>query len=144
VHVLVNNGNGAATREETPEGIEVQFATNVLGYLWVTRQIHDNLDALRLEGGQRRQLLGGRLAAPDLQFMQRRYNNDTAYRQSKQADRMLTVALSDRLAPTDIRQRVPSRRRHSRLSNDLGFGGSESPIRCANSVWLATHDFGHR
>ena len=36
--VLVNNAAIAPRRRtETPEGIEMQFATNVLGYLWMMR-----------------------------------------------------------------------------------------------------------
>ena len=43
-HTLVNNA--AITprrREETPEGIERQFATNVLGYFWMTTAFRDHL-----------------------------------------------------------------------------------------------------
>ncbi len=46
LHVLVNN---AATtprqRQETPEGIELQFATNVLGYFWMTQEFTPMLKA---------------------------------------------------------------------------------------------------
>ena len=62
----------------------------------------------------------------DLEFKNRYYNNDEAYRQSKQANRMLTFAFADRLAgkkvtvvschPGDV---------NSKLSNDLGFGGHD-------------------
>ena len=44
VHVLVNNA--AITprhRQETPEGIELQFSTNVLGYFWLTRALAEQL-----------------------------------------------------------------------------------------------------
>ena len=38
LHVLVNNaGATPRSRQETPEGIELQFATNVLGYFWLVR-----------------------------------------------------------------------------------------------------------
>ena len=46
VHVLVNNA--AVTprrRRETPAGIELQFATNVLGYFWLTRSFKAQLQA---------------------------------------------------------------------------------------------------
>src|SRR6185295_7613239 len=36
LHVLVNNAAlSPRSRQETPEGIELQFATNVLGYFWM-------------------------------------------------------------------------------------------------------------
>jgi NAD(P)-dependent dehydrogenase (short-subunit alcohol dehydrogenase family) len=82
----------------------------------------------------------GDLDLDDLEFRRRPYDNRRAYRQSKQANRMLTVAFARRLAgdgvavnachPGDV---------NSRLSNDLGFGGHESPDRGAETpVWLAT------
>jgi len=70
----------------------------------------------------------GDLDIDDLEFKHRPYSNGAAYRQSKQANRMLTVAFAERLAehrisvnachPGDV---------NSNLSNDLGFGGHESP-----------------
>ena len=44
LHVLINNA--AATprqRQETTVGIELQFATNVMGYFWMTRSFRDIL-----------------------------------------------------------------------------------------------------
>ncbi len=41
----------------------------------------------------------GGLDLDDPEFRRRRYNNDQAYRQSKQADCMLTVAFARRLQP---------------------------------------------
>jgi len=38
----------------------------------------------------------------DLEFQRRPYDNDAAYRQSKQADRMLTVAFADRLKDAGV------------------------------------------
>jgi len=41
LHVLVNNAAVTPrTRSETREGIELQFATNVLGYFWMTQAFH--------------------------------------------------------------------------------------------------------
>jgi NAD(P)-dependent dehydrogenase (short-subunit alcohol dehydrogenase family) len=146
VRVLVNNAAIAPrTRQETPEGLELQFATNIMSYVWLTLELRGKLRA-----GSRSRVVNvasywaGDLDVADLEFKRRRYNNGTAYRQSKQANRMLTVALSERLAsdgiavfachPGDV---------NSKLSNDLGFGGSESPDQGARTpVWLATADFG--
>ena len=148
VHVLVNNA--AVTprrRRETPAGIELQFATNVLGYFWLTRAFNDQLRA----GAPSRVVnvasyWAGDLDLDDLEFRRRPYDNNTAYRQSKQANRMLTVAFAGRFAkhnvtvnachPGDV---------NSRLSNNLGFGGHESPQEGARTpVWLATGPIGQQ
>jgi len=146
VHVLVNNA--AITprhRQETSGRIELQFATNVLGYFWLTRAFEEQLRA----GSPARVVnvasyWAGDLDIDDLEFRSRPYNNDTAYRQSKQANRMLTVAFAQRLRehgvtvnachPGDV---------SSNLSNNLGFGGNESPREGARTpAWLATDAIG--
>ncbi|HWT81248.1 MAG TPA: SDR family NAD(P)-dependent oxidoreductase, partial [Candidatus Methylomirabilis sp.] len=44
LHVLVNNAAVTPVkREETPEGIELQFATNVLGYVWMIQAFSEHL-----------------------------------------------------------------------------------------------------
>jgi len=148
VHVLVNNA--AITprrRQETSAGIELQFATNVLGYFWLTRALTE-----QLRSGSPARVVNvasywaGDLDLDDLEFKRRPYNNNTAYRQSKQANRMLTIALAQRLSkdgvtvnachPGDV---------SSRLSNNLGFGGHESPHDGARTpAWLATDAVGQR
>ncbi len=96
--VLVNNAAIAPRRRsETPDGIELQFATNVLGYLWMMRAFEATL---RQSAPARvvnvASYWAGDLDLSDLQFQRRRYDNDQAYRQSKQANRMLTVAFAQR------------------------------------------------
>lgn len=141
VHVMVNNA--ACTpkeRLETPEGIELQFATNVLGYFWMMKAFEKHL----AEGAPARivnvaSYWAGDLDISDLEFTRRRYHNDTAYRQSKQANRMLTVAFAERLK----NQRITVNSCHpgdvnSFLSNNLGYGGHETPDQGARTpVWLA-------
>ena len=142
VNVLVNNAAFTPRRRmETPDGIEMQFAANVLGYFWM-------IDAFtaHLKSGAPSRVVNvasywaGELDLSDLEFKRRIYNNDTAYRQSKQADRMLTVAYASRLAP----YRITVNACHpgdvnSALSNSMGFGGHESPDQgAATPVWLAT------
>lgn len=144
IDVLINNA--AATprqREETPEGIEMQFATNVLGYFWMISyfipHLKRNAPARIVNVAS---YWAGNLDLKDLEFKSRFYNNDTAYRQSKQADRMLTVAFAERLKgegitvnachPGDVR---------STLASNLGYGGHESPEQgAATPVWLATSE----
>ncbi|NIN64994.1 MAG: retinol dehydrogenase, partial [Anaerolineae bacterium] len=71
-------------------------------------------------------------------------NNNKAYRQSKQANRMLTVADAERLRDYDISVNAchPGDV-NSKLSNNLGFGGSETPAQGARTpAWLATDPTG--
>ena len=52
LHVLINNTTCAPrTRQETPEGIEMQFTTNVLGYFWLTVEFIAILKAMRIIQG---------------------------------------------------------------------------------------------
>lgn len=146
LHVLVNNAaETPRNRQETPEGIERQFATNVLGYFWL---IDEFTEILKTSAPARiinvASYWAGGLDLNDLEFTRRRYDNDKAYRQSKQADRMLSAAFAERLKtyqiavnachPGDV---------HSTLSHDLGFGGYETSDQAAETpVWLATQPAG--
>ena len=146
LHVLVNNA--AVTplvRKETPEGIELQFATNVLGYVWM---IEAFAEGLKRSAPARvvnvASYWAGDLDLDDLEFKRRRYNNNKVYRQSKQANRMLTVAIAERLEPYGVTMNAC----HpgdvsSKLSNNLGFGGHDTPEKGAKTpVWLATNPIG--
>ncbi|PVV25460.1 MAG: retinol dehydrogenase [gamma proteobacterium symbiont of Ctena orbiculata] len=141
LHILVNNA--AITpprREESADGVELQFATNVLAYFRMIRAFTPYMPAT--EGAQVVNVASywaGGLDLDDLEFRQRHYSNNVAYRQSKQADRMLSTAFAERLAdqgicvnachPGDV---------NSTLSNNLGFGGHQSPEEGADTpVWLA-------
>jgi NAD(P)-dependent dehydrogenase (short-subunit alcohol dehydrogenase family) len=142
LHVLVNNAaTTPRTRQETPEGIELQFATNVLGYFWMIQAFKEHLKRsapARIVNVA--SYWAGDLRMDDMEFRQRPYRNGSAYRQSKQADRMLTVAFAERLKPFGISVNAchPGDV-NSRLSNDLGFGGFETPDEGARTpVWLAT------
>ena len=146
VHVLVNN---AATtprrREETPEGIELQFATNVLGYFRMMTAFRGHLvDSAPARVVNVASYWAGGLDLGDLEFERRRYDNDAAYRQSKQADRMLSVAFAERLRDAGVTVNAC----HpgdvvSTLSRNLGFGGHETPDQAASTpAWLATEALG--
>ncbi|MBN2341632.1 MAG: SDR family NAD(P)-dependent oxidoreductase [Deltaproteobacteria bacterium] len=142
LHVLINN---AATcprkRTESAEGIEMQFAVNVLGYF---RMIHAFTDILQASAPSRivnvASYWAGGLDANDLEFRHRSYDNDSAYRQSKQANRLLTAAFAERLQPLGITVNSchPGDVR-SKLSGDLGFGGHETPAQgAATPLHVAT------
>jgi len=142
LHVLINNAATAPRhRQETPEGIELMFAVNVLSYFWLTQAFRAHLAA----GAPSRVInvasyWAGDLDLDDLEFRRRPYRNGTAYRQSKQANRMLTVAFAERLRPEEIAVNAchPGDV-HSKLSHDLGFGGSMTPeAGAATPIWLAT------
>ncbi len=86
----------------------------------------------------------GDLDLADLDFKKRPYRNGEAYRQSKQANRMLTVAFAERLQGLGITVNAchPGEV-NSTLSNNLGFGGHDSPDDGARTpVWLATDPVG--
>ncbi len=102
--VLVNNaGIWSESRKVSPDGVELVWATNVLGYFEVTELLRPVLEA----AGKARvvnvasQLAGG-LDLADAQFERRAWSGRAAYAQSKQADRMLTWALARRLSATGI------------------------------------------
>jgi NAD(P)-dependent dehydrogenase (short-subunit alcohol dehydrogenase family) len=142
VHVLVNNAaDTPRQRMETPEGTEMQFAANVLGYFRMIEAFTPHLKS----GAPSRivnvaSYWAGGLDFSDLEFKRRHYDNDEAYRQSKQANRMLTVAFASRLKPFNITVNAchPGDV-NSALSNSMGFGGHETPDMGADTpVWLAT------
>ncbi len=146
LHVLVNNAAVTPrSRQETPEGIERQLATNVLGYFWLIDEFSEILKASKpARIVNVASYWAGGLDLNDLEFTRRRYDNDKAYRQSKQADRMLSAAFAERLRPYQIAVNAchPGDV-HSTLSHNLGFGGYETPDQAAETpVWLATQPAG--
>jgi len=142
VFALVNNACiTPRQRLENPDGIELQFATNVLGYFRMSLAFRPHL---KKQPGSRivnvASFWAGDLDLKDLQFRRRHYDNNTAYRQSKQANRMLTVALAEHFRPDEILVNCchPGEV-NSKLSNSMGFSGSHTPEKGAETpVWLAT------
>ena len=140
--VLINNAAVAPRRRVlTPEGLELEFATNIMGYVWMMRAFEKILRAsVPARVVNVASYWAGDLALGDLQFERRAYDNNTAYRQSKQANRMLTVSFAERWAGTGITvNSCHPGDANSTLSNALGFGGHETPEQAAATpVWLAT------
>ncbi|HXK09926.1 MAG TPA: SDR family oxidoreductase [Vicinamibacteria bacterium] len=97
--VLVNNaGIWAGRRGLSPDGIELTWATNVLNYFLVTDLLLPTLKAaVRARVVNVASRLARDLDLSDVQFERRPYSGESAYAQSKQADRMLTWALARRL-----------------------------------------------
>lgn len=143
LHVLINAAATAPRkRNETAEGTETQWAVNVLSYYRMSLSLSPFM-----QHGEDARIVNvasywaGGLDLHDPEFRKRSYDNDTAYRQSKQVNRMMAAGLSERppfagkisinaCHPGDV---------NSKLSNDLGFGGHESPEQGAETpVFLAT------
>jgi NAD(P)-dependent dehydrogenase (short-subunit alcohol dehydrogenase family) len=148
LHALINNASVAPReRTTTKEGLETIFATNVMGYVWMMEAFAPLLSASRPSRVVNvASHWAGDLDEGDLQFETRSYDNNQAYRQSKAAERMLTVAYAERFAPLGISVNachpgdVPSN-----VSTALGFGGSMSAQAAAETpVWLVTDESGKR
>jgi NAD(P)-dependent dehydrogenase (short-subunit alcohol dehydrogenase family) len=141
--VLVNNaGMSSPKRRESPEGIELTFATNALGYHLLTGEL---LELLRRAPSARvintASMMAYGLDLDDVNFKRRRYDASTAYAQSKQADRMLTWALARRLAGTS----VTANALHPGVVNTAllrafapGYSGITPAEGADTAVWLAT------
>ncbi len=103
LHVLVNNaGVWLEEERESADGIELTWATNVLGTHLMTRELLPLLEAGGRRGADARIVnvaseLAGDLDLSDVQLARRGYSGMTAYKQSKAADRLLTWALARRL-----------------------------------------------
>ena len=91
------------------EKIDQQFATNVLGYHSMIKvfepKVSTSLDVSNAWPKSATTHIvnvasnwAGDLDLNDLHFQQRRYDNDTSYRQSKQCNRMLSKIWSERLS----------------------------------------------
>jgi NAD(P)-dependent dehydrogenase (short-subunit alcohol dehydrogenase family) len=101
LNVLINNaaGNrGTRPKVDSVDGIELTFATNVLGYFLLTQEL---LPLLEKSAPARILNVASSYASDldldDLQFKRRSFESFKAYAQSKACDRMLTWALARRL-----------------------------------------------
>jgi NAD(P)-dependent dehydrogenase (short-subunit alcohol dehydrogenase family) len=149
--VLVNNaGVLLATRETNVDGIELTFATNVLGSFLLTTRL---LDALRAAPAARVVNVASTFASDvdldDLQFDRRAYNGMAAYAQSKACDRMLSWALARRLSEhsVTVNAMAPGLMLGTRLYREVSpdslryleqLGGRSVPEGADTVVWLAS------
>jgi NAD(P)-dependent dehydrogenase (short-subunit alcohol dehydrogenase family) len=106
LHILVNNaGVMASPLMRTPEGWEMQFATNHFGHFALATGLHD---ALATAGGARIVSVSSsaHLRSPvvfeDIHFNQREYERWSAYGQSKTANVLFAVEGSKRWAADGI------------------------------------------
>jgi len=150
--VLVNDaGVWSNRRRLSPDGIELTWATNVLGYFLTTELL---MPLLRASGHARIVNVASRYAGgldlDDVQFLRRPWDGREAYRQSKQANRMWTWALARRLEGSGVTANAlhpgfVSTELFSKSGGLLGLGLSlfarlraRSPAEGADTVvWLA-------
>ena len=104
LQVLVNNaGTWSQERRESVDGVELTWATNVLGAFLTSERL---LEPLRAGAPSRivnvASILARDLDLGDVEFRRRRYSGVRAYAQSKQAERMWTWALARRLQGTGV------------------------------------------
>ena len=96
--ILVNNAAVTpSTRQESSEGVELQWAVNVLGY---HRVLHAALPSLLASPSPRVVFVAsnyaGGLDLSDVGFVNRTYNPHESYRACKQANRLLAAAWAKR------------------------------------------------
>src|SRR5207247_2446467 len=107
LHVLVNNaGVMACPLARTPEGWELQFATNHLGHFLLTGLLAPALRAAAPSRVVSLSSSGHRLSPvvfEDIHFDRRPYEKWLAYGQSKTANALFAVELDRRLAPAGVR-----------------------------------------
>ncbi len=104
--ILVNNAGVMATPElRTPEGWELQFATNHLGHFALTTGLHDALAAsgdARVVVVSSRGHLNGEVLFDDVNFEHHPYDRWAAYSQSKTANVLFAVEAARRWADAGI------------------------------------------
>ena len=152
--VLINNaaGNrGTLPRIDSVDGIELTFATNVLGYFLLTQEL---LPVLRRSAPARIVNVASAYASDldldDLQFERRRFESFRAYAQSKACDRMFTWALARRLKGSRVTANamtpglITETGLYRNAAPDLvrrltGYSGGRTSAQGADTaVWLAS------
>ena len=102
--ILVNNaGISSHTKKLNAAGVEMTFAINVLGHHYLTKLL---IDLLEKSSSSRiinvaSEYAGG-LDLNDINYDKRNYDTTAAYKQSKQANRMLTREWAKRLLDKNI------------------------------------------
>jgi NAD(P)-dependent dehydrogenase (short-subunit alcohol dehydrogenase family) len=152
--VLINNAavsRGTLQKVNSVDGIELTFATNVLGYFLLTQEL---LDLLQKSAPSRIVNVASQYASDldldDLQFERRKFESFRAYAQSKACDRMLTWALARRLEGTGVTANAMTpglitetklyRNAEPELMKRLSqySGGRTSAQGADTAVWLAS------
>ena len=142
LEVLVNNAAVVSkTRQETVDGRELVFATNVLGYHLLTHLLRPQLEhATRARVVNVASQMAYGLDLGDVELKERPYTASNAYAQSKQANRMLTWGLARRFVGT----RITANAMHpGAVSTPLldallpGMRGRPTAKGAETAIWLA-------
>jgi NAD(P)-dependent dehydrogenase (short-subunit alcohol dehydrogenase family) len=149
--VLVNNaGISQGERHTDSDGLELTFATNVLGYFVLTNEL---LPVLRSSSPARIVNVASTFASDldldDLQFERRAFDGLKVYAQSKACNRLWTWALARRLAGTGVTANAmaPGFVPGTDLSRDMPpatramfstRGGRTAAEGADTAVWLAS------
>jgi NAD(P)-dependent dehydrogenase (short-subunit alcohol dehydrogenase family) len=104
IHLLVNNvGVLLPEREETAEGYEKTFATNLLGHFLLTELLLDRMEApARIVNVSSGGMYTQRVRVDDLQMSKGRYDGAVAYARTKRAQVILTELWAERLRDRGI------------------------------------------
>ena len=110
LHLLINNaGTIVSSLIRTPEGWELQFATNHLGHFALSLDLHGALAAGARERGEARIVsvsstahMRSPVVFDDIHFGRREYDPQAAYAQSKTANSLFAVEASRRWATDGI------------------------------------------
>lgn len=154
LHVLINNASGnrgTLPKVDSVDGIELTFATNVVGYFLLTQEL---LDLLKASAPARLINVASAYASDldldDLQFERRPFESFKAYAQSKACDRLLTWGEARRLkgsgvtvnamTPGLITETELYRNAPAELVDRLrGYSGGRTSVQGADTlVWLAS------
>ncbi|MBW2508432.1 MAG: SDR family NAD(P)-dependent oxidoreductase [Deltaproteobacteria bacterium] len=104
IHLLVNNaGVLLPTREQTEEGLERTFATNLLGHFLLTNLLANKLEApARIINVSSGGMYTQRIRLDDLQMEKTRYDGTVAYARTKRGQVILTELWAERFRDRGI------------------------------------------
>jgi len=144
---LVNNAGIAGNEQKTltSEGFEEVLASNIISYFLLTHLLQDTLIQTAQQTKDVRVVnvashYAGGLDVNDLGWDKRSYDNNSAYKQSKQANRMLSWEFAKRFQGKGVSVNAC----HpgvidTKLLQGLGYGSSRTPSEGADTpTWLAT------
>lgn len=114
-----------STGETKMVDVDKQFASNVLGYHFMMKVFQDHFSSTHIVNVASN--WAGDLDFSDLHFRRRPYDNDSAYRQSKQCDRMLTKVWSEKLTDVALVNSCHPGDPCTTLSKALGYNLWSSP-----------------
>ncbi|MGC8865706.1 MAG: SDR family NAD(P)-dependent oxidoreductase [Bacteroidales bacterium] len=101
--LISNTGIGSHSKKFSEPGVEMTFAVNVLGHELITKLLLDELkNATPSRIINVASQYADELDWDDIHFERRRFNKNLAYKQSKQACRMLTHEWARRLVKDNI------------------------------------------